>query len=296
MKKILILTGHGAGDTMQAFQVASFIFDQDVTIALSVRDEVFNFVNYCFGDLYKIKKVDLRYAENNNILHNDNLFYELAEGYDEFYFVIPDLLFNSYKYNFDYKKYNTHPQLIKSRRLLQCKWRPEKRIYINTNTTTDSYHYPYLRDLLIILSNQLNDYEIYYPLISNWNNTHIVQPKLTNLPSNVFIHDNPTIQESLSYLFRSEYGVYTCNGPSHAGFHVHPRLVLDPRFGQFPFISRWKEDYSESIPIHSNPEEVAKIIKLNIRVPQTTLIDRKYLLSIITDEDGWRRILFLKDR
>ena len=292
-KKVAILTGHGAGDCCLAFQCASYIKDAEITVYLAVRDEVFAIVNYLFGGLYILIQVETKYADDNAILKDESLYNHLAEGFDEFYYVIPDLLFNGSKYSFDYRKYRTSPQVIKTTRILQHRFFPEKRIYCGLNSTTNGYTYGYIRTFLMDLAYKLPKYEIYYPELTVWNKCLVPAQNLQGLPANVRVDKNPKIEDTLDILFRSEYGVYSDNGPSHFSFLAgQQRLILDPRYNQPPFIARWKEDYSESIPITSSPIEAADIVRLNLELPATAMIDRKFLLG--NGGSNWVGALLLK--
>ena len=117
-----------------------------------------------------------------------------------------------------------------------------------------------------------------------------------SLPSNVLIHHDPKFEESLHFLKRSCYGIFTCNGPSHLAYQLGiPRLVLDPQYDKAPWISRWKEDYEECIPISTPQNEISELVFHNIRSPETTLIDRKRILSLLKNEfRDWKSILYLK--
>jgi hypothetical protein len=105
---------HGAGDCLLALQCASSLIKEEFQVLLSVRDEVFNLVDWHFGKSFPLKQVSERYGENNAILHTPPLLSDLiieldcSFEIDEFYYVIPDLLFRN-KYSFNYENFSTHP-------------------------------------------------------------------------------------------------------------------------------------------------------------------------------------------
>tara|TARA_Y100000593_G_scaffold26231_3_gene52188 strand:- start:2763 stop:3671 length:909 start_codon:yes stop_codon:yes gene_type:complete len=298
-QKPIILGGHGLGDCMLSLQCASFIRERKPIVLISTRDEVFSPLQHAFGKHFSIKQVDEHYSQDNNILKDKNLVEELRSKYpqsgEEFYYVIPDLLFRN-KYAFDYEKYNAHPQVIKSTRLLTQDNKPQKIIYFGTLTTTLGYDYPEAKRLIELIARKFKDYTIYCPSIENWGGDKVKAAiSGVDLPDNVFVDVNPKFEDSIDWLKKSCYFVGTCNGPSHLAFHYGiPRLILDPQYERPAWISRWKEDYQESISIETPSELAAKIIELNIEIPQTCLVPRRIVADNFIQD--WPQLLLFKEK
>ena len=257
-----------------------------------VRDEVFRVIQYLFP--LNSHQISEEYDRGNNFEKDEkyrDMFKKDHPYLDIVYWVVPDLLFVN-NYAFNYKKYNIDIQTIKSTRvLLNSRYPAQKIIYCALATSTPNYHYPYLRQLFIDLAGALPSHTIYFPNITKWGGKELSFGDLTNLPSNIYIHDNPDFIESLEVLKKSEYCICTCNGTSHISYHLGiPRLILDPQFERPAWVARWKENESECIDRLIDPGTIARIVKTNIEMPQTSLIDRKYLLY---DQD-WERVLMLK--
>jgi hypothetical protein len=260
---------------------------------------VFEPLKHAFGKYFKLKHVDESYSEDNNILKNVQLIKELQSKYpqsnNEFYYVIPDLLFRN-KYAFDYKKYNVHPQTIKSTRLLTQDSEPQKIIYFGTLTTTQGYDYPEAKRLMELVAKKFKDYTIYCPSLERWGGDKVKSLiSSIDLPDNVFIDVDPKFEDSIDWLKKSCYFVGTCNGPSHLAFHYGiPRLILDPQYEKPAWISRWKEDYQESVSIQVPAELAAKIIELNIELPQTCLVPRRIVADNFIQD--WPQLLLFKEK
>jgi hypothetical protein len=285
----------GIGDCLLSYQCGyhAETLGHEIWYFHPVRNEVFRVLNHIFPNC---KQIDESYDEGNNFEKDVRVrakFMKEYQNFDVYYWVVPDLLFNN-DYTFPYWQFDIHPQTIKQTRVLTHKWKKDiynPIIYCALATSTPNYDYPYLRQLLIDLAGSLSSHTIYFPNITKWGDKELSFGDLTNLPSNVWIDDNPDFLDSLKVLKRSEYCISTCNGVSHLSYHLGiPRLILDPQFGKPAWISRWKEQENECIDRLTDPGTVARIVRTNIEMPQTTLIDRKYLLY---DQD-WERVLMLK--
>ena len=152
-------------------------------------------------------------------------------------------------------------------------------------------------ELLKLIAQKLPNYQIYFPKLKSWDKdiVHIGDFNIS-LPNNVFIDEDPNFNDSLDILCKSEYGIFTCNGPSHIAYQLGvPRLILDPQFNKIPWISRWKEDNEECIDINTSTELVSNIVLHNIENPETLLVDRKIILYLITNGyNNWKEIFLLK--
>lgn len=297
MSKILIIGGHGIGDCLMSLQCARKVQEQgiDPTIIIGSREEVFAPLSYLFEDQFTLKWVDETYTANNNLLHDESLFKYLSDGYDETYYVIPDLLFNN-KHSFDFIKFHTSPQSIRSTRLLNEGRKMEKIVYLGMMSTTPGYMYGEPLALAMSIAYAVPTHTIYFPIVTKWAGKDIKTIVLPNtMPNNLKIVVDPTLNESLDVLSKSCYFVGTDNGPSHLAYHFGiPRILLDPQFNKLPWIARWREDYLESVPISSSVEQITDTVNINISTPQTTLIPR--MACLVQGLGNWEQSLWLKTK
>jgi hypothetical protein len=298
---LLNIGAHGIGDCILSLQISHFLKLKGVkhTNLISARKEVFNPLSYFFKNDFDLQKIDEKYSHENGIISNPLLLEEIKMDFngDDVTYNVPDLLFRN-PLSLDCKKHELNIQLIKKTRTIPHRFiGREKLIYCGLCSTTDGYVYKNIPLLIKVLAEFLPDYTIYFPLIKEWDR------KIDNLgnfninfPTNVLIHQNPTFEESLDFLKRSYYGVFTCNGPSHLAYQLGvPRLVLDPQFNKIPWMSRWKEDYEECIDINTQYSDIVNIIVANVRNPETILIDRKKLLELIKNGyNNWKNVFLLK--
>jgi len=292
--------GHGIGDSILALQISYLLQKRNVDhkTLISTRNEVYKPLNYLFSKVLEFEQIDANIAHENKIIIDKKLQNDLKEKYNsrEITYNVPDLLFRS-PLAIDYKKYGLNPQLIKKTRLLTNHFiKKEKIIYCGLTTTTQGYTYKNIPILLRSLAEHLPNYTIYFPKIKKWDKDINYDNFDIDFPKNVFIHDDPSFEESLDWLIKSEYGIFTCNGPSHIAYQLGiPRLILDPQFNKIPWMSRWKEDYEECISISEDYNDVVKLVNANIKDPQTTLIDRKYMLNLIQqNQNSWKDIFYFK--
>lgn len=300
MSKICLISGDGIGGQLLSFQCGKILKDKghDVTILVSARDEVFKPLNYLLGKKFKIIQIAENYQ--NDLLNFNDLHYTVLQLvnqiFDEIYIVYPDLLFRHSR-SFDYKKFNLSLQVIKDTRVLIEDWAPEKLIYLGLATSTPGYLYPEISQLIVNLAQKLPDYKIYLPNIKKWDKPVNLGDFSLIDHKNVHIHDSPDFLDSLEYLKKAAYGIFTCNGPSHIAHQLGiPKLILDPQFNKIPWISRWKDDYQDCIPINTAPDLVSSIVKHNIQTECTQLIDRKFLYQILSQNPSpdWKNIFYLK--
>ncbi len=297
---LLNIGGHGLGDCILSLQISYLLNQQHIKhkTLISTRNEVYKPLWYIFGNVLDVEQINENIAHENRIITDKSLQSELKSKYNalNITYNVPDLLFRS-PLALDYKQYGLNPQLIKKTRILNGHFaKKEKIIYCGLTTTTKGYTYENIPILLRSLAEHLPDYTIYFPKVKRWDKEINYDNFNISFPKNVFIHDDPTFEESLDWLVKSEYGIFTCNGPSHIAYQLGiPRLILDPQFNRIPWMSRWKEDYEECVPINTNYSDVVKLVDANIKYPQTTLIDRKYLLNLIqNNQTTWKDIFFFK--
>lgn len=307
MKKVLILGSHGAGDFLLSLSCAFYAARKhgigNIDILACVRDEVYKPLQYLFGDLFTTLRQHPekeKWGKDNWIEYNKQelLNNDLTKGYEEYYFVLPDLEFRN-SLAFNWRDYNTSPNLLKNTRLITHRWKPEKVIYIGLNSSTPGYTPANIPDLIYSLGGLLPDYKIYVPVLDEWAGIKLDLGNFNRFfPDNVVIDRNPDFIDSLKWLEKSRYAVCTDNFILHASFHLGmDRLILDPRFGYnrntIPFHSRWRQNgLEDSIPINTNYEHVARLIATNILIPQTTTVNKAYVLQNLNS--SWDRELIFK--
>jgi len=299
MDSLINIGGHGLGDCILSLQISYLLKDKNIphTNLISTRNEVYKPLWQIFRNEFNLKHIDEKYANDNALLKEDVILNELKNKYgNNITYNVPDLLFKN-PLAFKYEDYGLNPQLIKTTRtLIKHFSTKENIIYCGLCSTTDGYIYKDIPSLLRLIAEYLPDYTVYFPFIKKWDKEiNNLGNFSINFPSNVFIDHNPSFENSLEYLSKSKYGVFTCNGPSHIAYQLGiPRLVLDPQYGRIPWIIRWKEDFQECLPISLDKESIAKVI-YNIVIPQTTMLDRKIVLDLINKGyNNWNEILYLK--
>lgn len=300
MSEICILGSHGFGDSILSLQCAHYVKQsgKQADIISCTRNKVFEPLDYLFGDLFDISQHPKKeeWGHENWILNNQQEL-QYISAYKEIYYAIPDLLFKS-PLAFDYAKYNTNPQLIRQTRLLTHKYKPTRKIYLGLCSSTDGYLYNNINHLIRKLGRELPEYEFYFPNVKTWANKEIDYDDLDNMPLNVTIHENPDFCESLDIMKTCCYGIYTCNGPSHAAFQLgQNRLILDPQYNKTLWQARWREDTSECIDINSSINDIVNVVKSNLEIPQTTLIPRQKVLDLLIRnnyEVSWNKELLFK--
>lgn len=298
---VLICGVSGIGDTLLSFQCASMVEKQGFqpTVILATREDVFNPVNYLFGADFNIVKGREDWTKDYCILNDPLLIAKLRVEYNckDFYYVEPDLLYRN-PYSFDYKRFFCHPQTIRQQRLLTHRWKPHEIVYVGLVTSTDNYLYGAIPELLIELGKALPNHEIYFPKVKKWAGRELNLGNFSRqFPSNVTIHEDPKLEDSLDILMKSEYGIYTDNGPSHISYQLgQQRLLLDPRFGftrqTGPWVARWRSSIEDSVSINCRPEDVTRLVVTNLQVPQTQLLPKAYVISNLNSE--WSRELIFK--
>jgi hypothetical protein len=293
-RKVLIVGGHGLGDCLLSLQCAKAVKQSgnNCDVELFTRDEIFNPLNSMFGQSFALKQNKKELSpEVINALTPDDLYWTAV--YDELYFAIPDWLFSNPR-AFDWKKYGTNPQVIKTTRLLLDQHRNNGVIYLGLMTSTQGYLYSDIEDLAINLAKALPEYTVYLPIITKWAGQTIKEFNFPlEIPKNLIIEKDPNFTSALFTLRDSVYFIGTDNGPSHVAYHLGvPRLILDPQYNKLPWVARWKEDPTESVPISTGWPDVVKLVKTNLEQPPTLLIPRSAILANIGTE--WKQALFNK--
>lgn len=302
MDKLVNIGGHGLGDCLLSLQISHLLEERKIEHInlISTRNEVFEPLNYIFGDKFKLIQIEEKYAHENAIIDNIDFQRDIEKNCNStnLTYNVPDLLFRN-PLGLNYKKYGLEPSIIKQTRVYTGNAaQKEGIIYCGLCSTTEGYVYENIPLLLIRLAEFLPSYTIYFPMINKWDK------EINNLgnfdisfPSNVFIDKNPSFIDSLKWLQRSCYGVFTCNGPSHIAYQLGiPRTVLDPQFSKIPWMARWKEDYNDCIPINIDINSIAQLIYANINYPQTKMIDSKIILELIQkNQDNWKDIFYFKN-
>jgi hypothetical protein len=295
MQKILLIGAHGLGDCLLAVQCAKHLKQKGFlpTIAFSTRDEIYKPLHHLFYTQFNIKQISEAFSEDNLLLKDKALWDSITSGFDEAYYILPDLLFNN-EHAFPCEKFGTNMQHLKSIKLLESQYSPTKSIYLGLMTTTPGYLYDSPVHLAQILAKILPDYQIILPMISQWASKTI--PIFTipdKAPDNLVFDVKPDFIASIEKLKQAAYFIGTDNGPSHLAYHLTiPRLILDPQYNRAPWIARWKENYLESVPITSSVFDVADLVRTNLQIPQTTLLPRMFCLT--NPFAKWKDTLLLK--
>jgi hypothetical protein len=301
MSKLVNIGGHGLGDCILSLQISHLLKERNIEHVnlISTRNEVFEPLNYIFGNKFKLIQIEEKYAHENAIIDNIDFQKDIKTKYgsDDITYNVPDLLFKN-PLGLNYKKYGLEPSVIKQTRVYtDNSTQKEDIIYCGLCSTTEGYIYENIPLLLIRLAEFLPSYTIYFPMVNKWDK------EINNLgnfdlsfPSNVFVDKNPSFIDSLKWLEKSSYGIFTCNGPSHLAYQLGiPRLVLDPQFNKIPWIARWKEDYNDCIPINIDINNIAQLVSANINTPQTKMVDSKIILNLIQqNQANWKDIFYFK--
>lgn len=309
-KTLCIGIGDGIGGSLLTAQCAYFIKqyneihknNREVDILFAARKEIFMPLEYLLWDKFKIhKRIDEEKWGQDNYLfnHQEELDSYKEQGFDEFFVVCPDYLYRN-PGAFDWKKYNTHPQIIKSTRVLTHRrviLKDVKYIFCGLTSSTPGYSYHDVPGLLRELANTLNDRIIYFPKVTSWAGINIDYGDLSNLPSNVYIDENPDMIKSIQIAQQAEYGICLDNGFSHILWNLGvPRLLLDARMNSFrnsiPWQARWRETMEDSIPINYSVNVIVNLVKTNLETPQTMLFNRFDVLH--APSDNWKTELIFK--
>jgi hypothetical protein len=277
-KDITIMGAHGLGDAILSLKCSHFVEKSGYKVnrLVAVRDDIFRPLHFLYPE---IEQVSEKYSSNNEIITNESLRREIIQDDSNFYYTIPDLLYRG-PFSFDYKRFDTNPELIRATRTLTHLYCPNKLIAFCLATSTPGYLYKDIGSLIRKTAELLPEYTIYFPKITKWADTNITYGDLSNLPSNVWLSENPDFLESLTIMFTAEFAITTCNGPSHI-FHElgTNKLTLDPQFGKYGWISRWKSNYLDCIDTDS--DLISKLIETLVKIPQTTLIPRLDVARIV---------------
>lgn len=300
-EKLINVGGHGIGDCLLSLQISHCLTEKGVSHKnlISSREEVFNPLNYIAGKIFELENISFEYCDHNAIETDPLKLKEIKEKFNSSYisYNVPDLLFTN-PLSFKYERYGLNLQLIKkTRTLTKVNAQKEKIIYCGLCSNTQGYMHSDVHGILNKIAAKLPDYTIYFPKINKWvNNINYNCDFSKPFLSNVWIDEDPEFNKSLDILIKSQYGIFTCNGPSHLAYHLGiPRLILDPQYNKILWMSRWKEDYEECIPIQIDSELISKLVQTNILVPQTLMLDRKIILnSIAQNYNNWKEILYFK--
>jgi hypothetical protein len=296
---LLNIGGHGLGDCFLALQISYLLKERNIphVNCISTREQVFDPLKHITNGVFELNHISEDISSDNKIVLNQELQNQLKTKFNcsEITYNVPDLLFK-HPLALNYDKYLLNPQLIKKQRVLVSSVKEKENIiYCGLATSTNGYLYPFLKELLIELAEALPSYTIYFPNIKKWDR-EVNMGSFSNLPRNVFIDEDPKFKNSLDILKKSKYGIFSCNGPSHVAYHLGiPRLILDPQFNKLPWITRWKEDYEECIPLNLDFKLIKEIVCANINTPQTLLFDRKILANLlINNHNNWSNLLYFK--
>ena len=289
-KRVCLLTTGGVGDILQGIQAAHYISQKigknNVDIRIYCRDEIWTPLNWLAGNLYNlIHQIEL---SDDRIIKMMKICDYFGPQHDETLCVWPDTLWKFWNYDYG------HPVAVRSHRLFPFYHKPQgKLIYCALSSTTENYLYHNTGALLRQLGKTLPEFTLYCPLPPSWNSKAINYGNLDNLCSDVILDTKATFIEAIEKIKTAVYGICLDNGPSHILFHLGvPRLLLDPWLSNtgYAFMSRWREDIKESIDIHQSPAYIAKIVRTNLDIPETTLLPR----DCAFEETNWKNKLLIK--
>jgi len=284
-EKYLIVSANGVGDAILGLQAAQTIkrAGHEVDVICAVRDEVFRPLKYCFGHLFNLSQIPEHYGIDNQILKG-NVLDEFKEGHKQVFYVLPDLLFRN-PYAFDPTLFGSNINLVKKERLLAGSSVKNNQIYLGLISTTPRNVYHYNTELALELAKKLPNHIIHFPVLETWANIKIdaQKPFTTKFPDNVKVYKNPDFLDQIGIQKGCGYGIYVDNGPSHLAYHFgQNRLLLDPSYGMNPsllaWVARWRETIEDSIPLNTAPVNIAKVVKTNLEIPETTLLPRDIVL------------------
>jgi hypothetical protein len=282
-EKYLIVTSNGFGDCMLGLQAARTVqkAGHQVDVICAVRDEVFRPLRYCFGHLFNLSQIPEYYGIDNQILKGP--IEEFKEDHKQVFYVLPDLLFRN-PYAFNPSLFGSTINLVKRERLLSGSVK-NNQIYLGLISTTPRNVYHYREELALELARRLPNCIIHLPILDVWANVKMDTQKHLDIqfPDNVKVYKNPDFVEQINIQKGCGYGVYVDNGPSHLAYHFgQDRLLLDPSYGMNPnvlaWVARWRETIEDSIPLNTAPANVAKVVKTNLEIPETTLLPKDVVL------------------
>ena len=301
-KNIAVISAHGAGDTINGFQVGDFISRQghDVTNFVAVRDEVFKPIKYLFPEAVQIPE---EWGANNAFLTNPSVALNFTEQFgdlrpfDEIIYTVPDLLFNNSKFGFDWKKYGAHPQSVRSRKLLTHLWKPEDVIYCSLNSSTPEYQLTgRVKNIISQIAIKNPTKRVYFNNLTVWNGTKIDNGDFSDLPENVVYFENQDFCESLEWLKKAEYVVTVDCGVLHMFNQMSDAYtLLDTRMtpAGFPWLVRWRSNLANSIDYRTDSVTIAELVKANIEVPQSSLLPRQIAMNLLGVD--WNSALLIKE-
>ena len=299
MNKVCILGTGGIGDCLQSIKAAYFIEKKigkgNIDIRLFIRKEVFNPINYLYGNLFSLyNHIELNEESIIKLSKIGNYF---GQSYEETLFLWPDTLFAHFS-----NKY-AGIEAIKQVRLLTHEYNPENVIYLALHSSTNGYVRTDIIQIIKFLSYNFPSYLIYYANLKEWAGKILnsyIDRKMVDGIKNIFLDESQDFIESLKWLKKACFVLCTDNGIMHLAHDISiPYICLDPQFGKLPFITRWK-NYENCIPFNTEISYIIKMIQFNLDIPATQLFDRKILLDIIQKDSmlkkvtDWQNLLLLK--
>ncbi len=208
----------GCGGLILAFQCAHFIKQagHEVVVRICAKDEIYKPLHHLFSDQFAMKQLPEHYAE--------------IAGSQTSYWVWPDALFRNPN-AFDYKRFNTSLNAIKSQRLLQHKLKVTNKIGLFLNSNTNGYSYSSIGKLATEIAKRFPDKTVYLPILNEWQGVKIPDVILNDedCPPNLMVEENQDFNKVIDHLLECELTICSDSGPSHISFNTgQTRILLDP--------------------------------------------------------------------
>lgn len=289
-KNIVIWSCGGTGDQLLAFRLSyllKLLYPKiNIVNNCCVRSEIENMLRV-LG--YEFNVYPENWLDNIKDINSVEL-----EGYEDYvpYLIWPDRLFRGIG-SPPLNELGITNFSVKQTRTLLGKWKPENYISLALNSITSGYTYHSISELVNELARTFPNKKIYCPLLCKWNNTNLPDILVKNSYPNIELDINPEFSKVFDILCKSEYTICTDNAILHILDDMGaPYLLLDPQFGRPAFESRWRvSGYHHSIPISSLVEDIVKVAKTQIEIPETQMISTN---NIFRRDINWPKELIFK--
>ncbi len=274
-KYTVIICKDGVGGGCLGFQSAFFIKQagHEVLVKIAAKDEIFKPLYHLFSDQFNIEQISEDFVIDSHL--------------EKTFVVWPDALFRN-PLAFDFKKFNTSLNAIKSQRLLQHKLKLTNKIGLFLNSVTTGYTYQDVGGLATEIAKRFPDKTVYLPILTRWANQDVpsvVFKQESDAPSNLVIEENQDFNKVIDHLLECELTLCADNGPGNISYQTgQVRILLDPRSEctrhTCAWISRWRSDNgNDSIPILTPVNDIVNLCDVLLNEPTTQLLPKWFLLN-----------------